>query len=88
MTCKTCYGTGYVEIKGEDVPYGDTFVRMPDSIEPCWNCLDKKLCPQCGNALVWEDDDPENPCHVCQYIVGEPSDSELAIAWDQDGYYL
>ena len=47
--CNTCGGTGYIEAD-TIVPYGDTWVRRPGR-EACPDCLERDLCPRCGEAL-------------------------------------
>ena len=53
--CERCDSTGFV--KDYDwVPYGDTDVRMPVE-NTCPDCLDRDLCPKCGEPLDYEGDD-------------------------------
>lgn len=51
MTCSCCGGTGWVDCDTA-VPYGDTWVTLADR-EPCPDCLDRGLCPRCGEAVEW-----------------------------------
>lgn len=70
--CKTCSGRGDFTSPGSMVPYGSTFVHLPDDVEPCEQCSGKGICPWCGEpGLTSEDRGDEStgdgPCKACGY---------------------
>lgn len=53
--CTKCYGTGFITVPGDWVPYGSTSAQLPSTDEPCV-CEEKNLCPRCGAERVWHDE--------------------------------
>jgi|MudIll2142460700_1097286.scaffolds.fasta_scaffold00023_34 hypothetical protein len=51
MTCGRCNGTG-TETVFDAVDYGSARVTMATGIV-CRECLDRSLCPKCGEPLVY-----------------------------------
>lgn len=49
--CHRCGGWGGHASRGCSVPYGSTWVSLPDEWDTCPDCTDKGLCPWCGEAL-------------------------------------
>lgn len=77
--CWSCQGTGVSVSPGCSVPYGETSVSLPDSIDPCPDCSVAGLCPRCGQpGLTSEDrgDDTtgDGPCKVCGWDNGKEKD--------------
>jgi hypothetical protein len=68
--CKTCEGAGGASVRGDSVPYGSTYVSLPDEFEPCPDCAEKGLCSRCGQPGLTSEErgdrstgDP--PCGFC-----------------------
>lgn len=53
--CKSCGAAGFLQSPGDMVPYGSTYVPLPDMIEPCNECSENGWCGRCGEKLF----DPE-----------------------------
>ena len=54
--CERCGGSGFITY--EDDPSGLPGRFLMTFTEPCPDCLDKGLCPECGTALAWDDKCP------------------------------
>jgi hypothetical protein len=88
--CPTCRGWGYFTSRGDMVPYGSTWVPLPDMREPCGECLGRGRCPRCGEeSMVLEDEgDPGTedggPCYTCGWDQdkGEPEPWECSCDWE------
>jgi hypothetical protein len=49
--CRECGGWGGASSPGCSVPYGSTYVPLPDEFEPCSDCLEQGLCPWCMEEI-------------------------------------
>lgn len=74
--CQHCGGTGGYSSPGCSVPYGSTWVSLPDDYDPCPKCWEEGICPRCGEEMIpheqveegWEI--PE-VCPHCQWQEGD-----------------
>ena len=70
--CPHCGGWGYLSGPGCSVPYGSTWVSLPQETDPCSHCVEEGKCPRCGHQL---DGDFENEgdarCPSCGWVDGE-----------------
>ena len=48
--CHTCNGYGTVRSGGDLVPYGSTWVHLPEDCDPC-DCVEHGRCPHCGRSI-------------------------------------
>ena len=55
--CEACDGWGYLSSPGCSVPYGATYVALPDEVHPCASCFEQGKCPHCGAQLENFDSD-------------------------------
>ena len=66
--CKTCDGAGGASSPGDSVPYGSTWVSLPDMFDPCPDCAEKGICSRCGEQ-AWGEfetlDEQFVPCPHC-----------------------
>ena len=72
--CRHCMGWGGGSSPGSMVPYGSTFVPLPDEHEPCSQCVEEGLCPWCTQPL--EEGAESCPCGWFEGAEGE-SESEI-----------
>ena len=49
--CPVCLGWGGHSSPGCSVPYGDTYVSLPDDWDECPNCIGEGRCPWCGEPI-------------------------------------
>lgn len=68
--CRACNGRGGAYEPGDQVPWGSTVASLPDIFEPCPECVERGICPWCGDGgLTSEDRGDEStgdgPCRVC-----------------------
>ena len=68
--CRTCGGWGGHSSPGCSVPYGSTYVSLPDETDPCPDCQEKGLCPLCGSEMDVSED---KPCPACGWQWGDDS---------------
>ena len=48
--CRACGGWGFFTVPGSSVPYGSTYVNLPDENELCTFC--EEVCPWCGGDPI------------------------------------
>ena len=63
--CRECHGFGGHAEPGDSVPYGSTFVLLPDVFIECPTCLEAGRCPWCGDTLLGESLDHFNQKQRC-----------------------
>ena len=66
--CQTCGGWGGSSSPGCSVPYGSTYVSLPDDVDICPDCQEQGMCPRCGSGM---DVEAEAPCPACGWSWGD-----------------
>lgn len=75
--CKRCGGTGEVYHKGDFVPWGNGTTQLLDDADVCSDCVEKGMCPRCGNLSLEDHSDGLFwYCQACEL------DSEIMSASD------
>lgn len=72
--CTHCDGTGMLTYEDDPSPAGVGLSPGTMTFEdPCPECVEKGICPRCGN-MAWPDDDVEwpQPCKFCNWEEGVP----------------
>ena len=63
--CTSCGGWGGYSVAGCSVPYGSTYVNLPDETEVCPDCLEEGICPRCGERTMVDQDSDAEHCTSC-----------------------
>lgn len=84
--CKVCGGAGRSVSPGSSVPYGSTYVSLPDDVDPCPACVEQGRCPWCGDTNL---DDGRGRCRnvACRWqwdLAPPPAEAEC-LCWCQEG---
>ena len=74
--CKTCNGNGLSVSRGSSVPYGATFVSLPDDVDPCSDCTEQGRCPWCGVELIDESRCSRDDCGWHDELAPPPSEGD------------
>lgn len=69
MTCKTCGGTGGIDVLENGAPYGAGYWPMQTG-EPCPDCVEKEICPRCDRKMNLNETDYSLKCPKCGYDDG------------------
>ncbi len=73
--CTNCAGWGAFVSSGCSVPYGSTYVSLPDEVEPCPICCEQGICPRCGHQE--EAIAEKGECSQCSWTEGTEGLPEL-----------
>lgn len=66
MTCKTCEGTGWIRHSAAYIGEMRSFW-----LQPCEDCHDRGLCPQCRAILEIANHQFESKCRQCGWYSGD-----------------
>ena len=86
--CACCRGAGGHRESMGTVPYGSTWVSLPDGFEPCPACEGR--CPRCGITVPEAMFEDKTPCPSCGWNHGRGTDDvcpppyEDCSCWMQD----
>lgn len=94
--CRSCGGHGGFSSPGCSVPYGATYVSLPDDYDPCPDCWEDGGCPRCGKEIMSREAAEEGAeipevCPHCGWKDGDPGLQEedicaCAFYVDEEGW--